>query len=106
MGYWRADFVENEVFWSEEVYNILEIKEDSISHYESFFRTIHSDDKEMFEIERLAVLAGEKTMDIEFRIIQDNGNQKWIHAFGKLEKNEKGEAIAIEGTIQDINNSK
>ena len=106
IGYWKADLVENEVFWSEEVYKILGVKDDSVLNYELFFHTIHPEDKEMFENERLAVLAGERDMDIEFRVVQDNGSQKWIHAFGKLEKNENNETVAFEGTIQDITTSK
>jgi PAS domain S-box-containing protein len=106
IGYWKVNLIKNDVFWSEEVYNILGVKDGSTLNYELFFHTLHPDDKEMFENEKLAVLAGEKDMDIEFRVVHDNGTQKWIHQFGKLVKNEKGETIALEGTIQDITTSK
>ncbi|MGN6267560.1 MAG: PAS domain S-box protein [Ginsengibacter sp.] len=106
IGYWKADLVGNEVFWSEEAHNLVGIKPGSVLDYELFFHAIHPDDREMFETERLAVLAGEKDMDIEFRVVQDGGIQKWMHGFGKLVKNNKGETIAFEGTIQDITSSK
>jgi PAS domain S-box-containing protein len=107
IGYWNVDMVTHEAFWSEEAYNILGVNKDgSKLSYETFFNTIHSGDKEMFSIERNDVLAGKKDMDIEFRVVLANGIQKWIHGFGKLIKNEKGETVGLEGTIQDITTAK
>ncbi len=107
IGYWKFDIIKNKLFWSEEVYKILGInKDDSKLSFELFFQAIHPEDKEMFARERFSVLAGEKDMNIELRIIQPNGIQKWIHEIGKLVKTEKGVVIAFEGTVQDITSSK
>jgi PAS domain S-box-containing protein len=107
IGYWKFDILKNTLFWSEEVYKILGVnKGDSKLSFELFFQAIHPEDKEMFVRERSSVLAGEKDMDVELRIIQPNGNQKWIHEIGKLVKNEKGETIVFEGTVQDITSGK
>ena len=107
IGYWKLDILKNRLFWSDEVYKILGInKEEVQSSYELFFQAIHPDDKEVFKKERTAAFAGEKEMNLEFRIIQPNGVQKWIHEIGKLEKNEKGEPITFEGTAQDVTTSK
>jgi PAS domain S-box-containing protein len=107
IGYWKLDLLKNKLFWSEEVYNILGVDKDrSKLTYELFFQAIHSEDREMFARERSAVLAGEKDMNLEFRVDQANGIQKWIHEIGKLVINEKGEPIAFEGTVQDITTAK
>jgi PAS domain S-box-containing protein len=103
IGYWKLDILKNKLFWSDEVYNILGVnKEDVQLNSELFFNAIHPDDKESFAKVRAAGLAGEKEMNIELRIIQPDGIQKWVHAIGKLVKNEKGEPAAFEGTVQDI----
>ena len=71
-----------------------------------FFQIIHPDDREAFSRARQEALTGVKEMDIEFRIVLPDGIQKWIHEKGKVERNEKGEAVTFEGTIQDITISK
>jgi PAS domain S-box-containing protein len=107
IGYWKLDLLKDKLFWSEEVYNILGVnKEGSKLTYELFFQTIHPDDKENFARERSAVLDGEKDMDIEFRVVSANGIEKWIYEIGNLVKNEKGETIAFEGTVQDVTTAK
>lgn len=107
IGYWKLDLRTNKVYWCEQVFNILGVNKDrSNLTYELFFQAIHPEDKEMFQRERSAVLQGEKNMDCEFRIVQPNGILKWIHEMGKLEKNEQGEPIVFEGTVQDITGRK
>ncbi|MGN6539669.1 MAG: PAS domain-containing protein [Ginsengibacter sp.] len=107
IGYWKLDLRTNKVYWSDQVYNIFGVDKDrSKLTYELFFQAIHPEDKEMFQRERSAVLQGEKNMDCEFRIVQPNGILKWIHEMGKLEKNEQGEPIVFEGTVQDITGRK
>lgn len=107
IGYWKLDISKDKLFWSEEVYNIFGVnKEDFKLSYELFFQTIHPEDKEAFAIARSEAIAGEKEMDLEFRVMQPNGEQKWIHEKGKLVKNENSEPVTFEGTVQDVTESK
>lgn len=107
IGYWKLNIPQHALFWSDELYNILGVdKEHSEISYESFFQIIHPDDREAFSRARQEALTGVKEMDIEFRIVLPDGIQKWIHEKGKVERNEKGEAVTFEGTIQDITISK
>ena len=103
IGYWKLDLRTHEAFWSEELYNIIGINKNNTKlSYEIFFHAIHPDDKEMFAKERSLVFESGKKMDFEFRIVQPDGLIKWIHEKGNLVKDEKGEMIAFQGTIQDI----
>ncbi len=103
IGYWKFDIVKDKLFWSEEIYKILGINKDDVKlSYELFFDAIHPDDKETFAKVRSAAYSGEREMDLEFRILQVDGSQKWVREIGKLVKNESGEPVAFEGTIQDI----
>ena len=107
VGYWKLDIPKDKLFWSEEVYNILGInKNDFKLSYELFFQTVHPEEKDAFAKARSAAIAGEKEIDFEFRVILQNGVQKWIHEKGKLVKNEKGEPVTFEGTVQDVTEAK
>jgi len=107
IGYWKVDILKNKCFWSDEVYKIIGLnKEDVKLSFELFMNSIHPDDKEAFLTVRSAAYTGEMEMNIEFRIIQPDGIQKWVHEIGKLVKNENGEPVAFEGTVQDITTAK
>jgi len=107
LGYWKLDIQQNSLFWSDEVYNIWGVSKDSFEiSLESFFNTVHPDDKEDFKIELDASLAGEKEHYFEHRIILADDSVKWICEKGKLIKNDDGEPISFEGTVQDITGEK
>ena len=107
LGYWKLDIQQNSLFWSDEVYNIWGVQKDSFEiSLESFFNIVHPDDKEDFKIELDASLAGEKEHYFEHRIILADDSVKWICEKGKLIKNDDGEPISFEGTVQDITREK
>jgi|GEM_PF-1565741 len=107
IGYWKVDILKNKCFWSDEVYKIIGLnKEDVKLSFELFMNSIHPDDKEAFSTVRSAAYTGEMEMNIEFRIIRPDGIEKWVHEIGKLVKNENGEPVAFEGTVQDITTAK
>ena len=49
------------------------------------------------------VVAEGKTFDRRYRIVRQNDGQvRWVHGYGELEKDEKGSPLYMIGTIQDI----
>ena len=107
IGYWKIDLQNDNIFWSDEVFNILSInKETYTPNYELFLQLVHPDDVHLFVSERNEAVAGEKEIDLEFRIMEPNGGYKWILQKGKLVKNEKGKPIKFEGSVQDITEAK
>jgi PAS domain S-box-containing protein len=107
IGYWKLDLQNQKLFWSEAVYKILGLDEKNFKvNFDYFFERLHSQDKDFFSNERALALKGERTLDIEFRIVMADGTIKWVHEKGKLVKNESGEPVTFEGTIQDITESK
>jgi PAS domain S-box-containing protein len=107
IGYWKLSLRSGRLFWSDQVYEILGIKKDNYKlEPASFFKTIHPDDLEVFSKERDLALEGKGDLEIEFRVFKTDGTIKWVHEKGKVVKNEAGEAISFEGTIQDITESK
>ena len=107
IGYWKLDLQKKKLFWSEAVYKILGFDEKNFKvSFDFFLEKLYSEDKDAFSKERALALEGRKVLDIEFRIVTADGTVKWVHEKGKLVKNEAGEPITFEGTIQDITESK
>jgi PAS domain S-box-containing protein len=107
IGYWKRDLKTGRVFWSDEIFKILGFnKGEHKASHESFFGKLHPEDKDTFSRQRQLALEDKKVLDIEFRIVNDDGTIKWVHEKGKLVKNEADEPVSYEGTIQDITESK
>ncbi len=107
LGYWEFDYKNDALTWSDQVYEIWELsKKDFKVSYENFFNSIHPDDQERFSLEQEKALKGEKPLEVEHRILLSNGKTKWVLERGKLIKDENGNAILFEGTVQDITSQK
>src|SRR5690606_34071453 len=107
LGYWEFDYKINKLTWSDQVYEIWELPKKKFNvTYENCFNSIHLEDRVRFANEQEHGLSGKKSMEVEHRIVLRNGKVKWVLERGKLIKNELGEPILFEGTVQDISEQK
>lgn len=107
LGYWEYDFNKDELTLSDQVYEIWELSKDTFDvTFNKFVSTIHPEDVESFNKEQEKLINDEKPLEIEHRIVLKNGKVKWVMERGYLIKNEKGESLYLEGTVQDITDQK
>ncbi|SKB32083.1 PAS domain S-box protein [Daejeonella lutea] len=107
VGYWQSFPDKKGLYWSDEVYNIWERDKRTFKlDFESHFNTIHPDDQEEFMLSRERAFKDGVQHDVEHRILLPDGSIKWVHALGNLIRNEKGEILIFEGTVQDITKDK
>ena len=103
LGYWQLEVEGNSVYWSDEVYNIWKVSKQNYEvSYDSFIASIHQEDRINFLKELENVLLGNKELDIEHRIILQDGSEKWVHEKGKLIYSDTCKPLVLEGTVQDI----
>lgn len=107
LGYWQSFPNSKRLYWSDEVYKIWGLDKESFNlDYDAYFNTIHPDDREEVVRTRNRVFEEGGEDDEEHRIILPDGSIKWVHALGNLVRNEKGEILIFEGTVQDITKDK
>ena len=106
LGYWQLDIKTNNLYWSIEVYKIWELEESVSPNFELFVSSIYSHDLKDFNEANTDFLNGINELDFEHRILLKDGTVKWVHERGKLLKNDQGESIFLEGTVQDITSRK
>lgn len=105
LGYWEHTFGENELFWTDQVYEIWDEDPKFFQpSVESFFETVHPDDRDKFNLYSNKPIDDIQFQDIEYRIITKKGNFKWVHQFGKKVE-EKG-VLSFKGTMRDITDKK
>jgi len=100
IGSWELDVETNETKWTAELFNIYGFKKDVKPSLEKFKALVHPDDLKSV----LAFWEGHlmlKPFENDFRLII-NGKTKWIHAYTETLYDQRGKAIKVFGTEQDI----
>jgi PAS domain S-box-containing protein len=107
LGYLDLNIDQQSLYWSDEVYNIWGVSKNSFKvSFDSFFETIHPDDKLNFSKAQELAFAGNGILDYGYRIVLPDGNVKWVHELGRIIKDINGTPIAFQGTVQDITSQK
>ena len=104
IGSWDWDIKNNTLWWSDEVYNILNIdKYQFKATYESFLEYIYPDDLETVK-SAVKVSLDDKNIpyDIEHRIISKDGKIKVVREKAEIFRDNMENPVRMTGVIQDI----
>ncbi len=103
LGHWELNIIENQLFWSDEVYRIFAVNKGKINEsYESFLETIHPEDREYVNKAYTDSLKDKKPYEIEHRLLLKDGTVKYIHEKCETTFDKNGNPIKSIGTVQDI----
>lgn len=103
IGTYEYNLKTNELWWSDELYNIYGIRDKSGMEHGRFMEFVHPDDRD-----RLKVMQDLEKEDyhIEYRIIRADGEVRYISTFVGKHEYMDGERYLIRGTAQDITEHK
>ncbi|WP_448702705.1 PAS domain S-box protein [Mucilaginibacter sp. AW1-3] len=108
LGSWWTDSTYKDIFWSNNLFSILEVSDippdkTKLSYYISL---IHDDDRPQAQ-QYFASLASNPLTEFEHRLITPKGHLKYIKVVsGYPVKDDKGAVIKVAGIVQDITESK
>ena len=103
LGNWNLEFKTNTLRWSDEVFNIFEIKKDNkLISYNKFLSYIHKNDLD-YVSEAVTISIDKKSdFNIVHRLSLKKGAVKFVNLKGETFYDNKGIAVRLFGTIQDI----
>ncbi len=103
VGYWNYDYEKKETQFSDEVWNILELKQNNNPvNFADFFHNIHPDDKAAVNIIYLKSKNTNQPFDFDFRIVTSQNRIKHIKAKGTFVINKLRNPVRSIGIFQDI----
>lgn len=107
LGYWERELEPDRIYWSDETYRIfgLEPQETEIT-FNRFEEQLHPEDRGSVKEAIGKALAGGARYDIEYRIIQPDGEIRFIHSQADVVKNSSGQPCHMFGTVQDVTEQK
>ena len=103
LGTWYRDLRTDEIMWGERLYELLGRDPNGPPVTgETFFDYIHPDDLPRVRRHLEETLAsGEEFVD-EFRIVRDDGQQRWLASVGRIYRNAQGQPVRMSGVNYDI----
>ncbi len=107
VGSWNWGTETNEVQWSDNLCRIHGLQpEEFDGTFKMATSFYHPDDKDHVQKITQQFLDKKKPLQIEYRIITKNGNEKYLLGDQKIILNEKGDIIGIRGLLKDITERK
>ena len=108
MGSWKWTFENDQVEWSDGMFNIFGVDPEKFSgDLESIVtKVIHPDDLERVQRANEVVTATQRPVSLEYRIVREDGEERMIWADGEVVNNADGEVVGLLGYAQDITECK
>lgn len=107
LGRWELDLLNNQLKWSDTIFDIFEIDQKKFgANFDAFLNAIHPEDREIVNKEYTKSLTSRKPYEIEHRLKMPDGRVKWVLEFCNHNYNESGFPIRSIGIVQDITERK
>ncbi|MCZ4319951.1 PAS domain S-box protein [Aequorivita viscosa] len=107
LGYWSRNLDSDISEWSEEMYNIFGYSPSNFSpSLANIANSFHPEDRDLLFLDPPTLLEPGKIKSFEHRIITSSNKIRWVRQELRLIADETGKAIRLEGTLQDITESK
>jgi two-component system, cell cycle sensor histidine kinase and response regulator CckA len=103
VGSWVAELDGSErLCLSAETHHIFGIPPEAFDGtWTAFFALVHDDDRDAVRAASTAAIAGERTFDIEHRIVRPDGALRWVHERADVLRDARGQPNRMIGTVQD-----
>ncbi|MEA2112069.1 MAG: diguanylate cyclase [Campylobacterota bacterium] len=103
MGFWELNLTNNQLYWSDEIYNIFEIdKSEFKASYDGFLNVIHPDDRGLVNEAYSNSLKTKENYSIEHRLLMDDGRIKWVREECNIEFDVDRNPLISVGVVIDI----
>ncbi|WLE95983.1 MAG: ATP-binding protein [Candidatus Electrothrix communis] len=104
IGHWDLSLPTNELRWSDELFNILEINAEDrgVVSYDFFLEKVHPDDRDFLNKAYSESVKNRMGYDLTHRVLFEDGRIKYLHEKCKTEYDENGNPLRSIGTAQDI----
>ncbi|MEA2382128.1 MAG: hypothetical protein QOH72_2099, partial [Solirubrobacteraceae bacterium] len=107
LGSWEWEIATDRVTWSDELYRIYGVRPDRFSgSYGSNLDRVHSDDRARVARVIENAVAERRPWSLDYRIVRPDGELRMIHARGEVVCDEQGRPAVVQGTCQDVTESR
>ena len=103
MGHWNWTLGQEDVEWSEELYNIFGVaRGDFLPRFDTIGARIHRRDLGRVNHVFQRATIGQNNYEVEFRIHRPDGEIRFLRCEGRCARDNNGEVTALYGIMQDM----
>jgi len=102
IGNWEYNYLTGEMFWSEEIYRILELDWNSPFSLEDYISRVHPDDMALREGALQEAINQKTNYQVDYRLVLPSDKIKYTTANGTPIFDEEQNLVGFIGTLQDI----
>lgn len=103
IGSWEWDFTTNQLFWSDEMFALIETEVNRSRPFYPFYRqAIYPADKESVDRTYNDARKDRRGYEITYRLLMPDGRIKWVQEKGEFICSMDGAPVGSRGTLQDI----
>ena len=106
VGVWDWNTITNDLYFTPELEQLYGLNPGTIKTYGDWRELTHPDDIDKIETERSSQIAKQQPFDLEFRILHDSGETRWLSARGGAIYDDNGQVKRVLGINTDITNRK
>lgn len=105
VGHWVWSIGPDELYWSDQIYRMTGLDPDEVDPtYELFIeQLVHPADREEVDRRVRRALEGEDAQyEATHRLLRPDGDVRWLHERGEVQRAETGEPLRMVGVVQDV----
>jgi len=103
IGNWERNIITNEVRWSKEVDRIFGLDpQQSDPSFAVFLNAVHPDDRQKVIDTVSKAISEKRPYRSDFRVVHPDGTERIAHSEAEITFDDKGRAVYLFGTIQDV----
>ncbi len=106
IGTWQWDLTRNVLVTDANLKRLFHLEAGEEAPLERYVERMASDDRERIEKAIESVIREGGLYDEQYRVVAPDGTERWIHARGKVERDEGGTARSFSGVVLDITERK
>lgn len=107
MGSWEWNIPTGDLLWSDEIFSLFGLPVDAFgASYSAFLDRVHPEDRAL--VEEAVRRAVEEGADyaIDHRIVRPDGEIRYVHEDGEVERDGSGAPVRMRGIVQDVTRSR
>ena len=107
IGVWDWDITKDNLIWDDKMYELYNLSKESFRNiYEAWEMRIHHDDLQTTRQAINDALTGKRDFHTQFRVVWADRSVHYIQAYGKVQRDNNGNAVRMTGVNWDISQTK
>jgi PAS domain S-box-containing protein len=107
MGSWEWNIATGDLLWSDEIFSLFGLPLDAFgASYPAFLERVHPEDRAGLEEAVRRALEEGAPYAIDHRIVRPDGEVRFVHEYGEVERDASGAPLRMRGIVQDVTRSR